>query len=185
MRKIKQTLIIALSVLCIGLTKANAQKFGYIEFQELLTQMPEYKKANTDMEVYGKTLQDQLKSMSEELERKYGDYQKNEAKMAEAIKELKQKELRDMQARIQEFQETAQESVRKKESDLLKPIIEKAKNAISQVAKEGGLAYVFDASPGAPILHKPDSDNIMPAVKRKLGITAPATITPAPEKESK
>jgi outer membrane protein len=187
MRKITQTLCIAIAFLCLGVMGANAQqKFAYIEFQDLLTQMPEYKKANADMETYGKTLQDQLKSMSEELDRKYNDYQKNEAKMAEAIKELKQKELRDMQTRIQEFQETAQESVRKKESELLKPIIEKAKTAIGVVAKENGYGYVFDASPGTPLIAKPEGDNLMAATKKKLGITSVAP-TPAamPDKDAK
>jgi outer membrane protein len=101
-------------ITCMGLGSAKAQKLAYIDFQELMQAMPEYKKANTDMEAYGKTLQDQLKTMSDELEKKYADYQKNEAKLADPIKDLKQKELRDMQSRIQEFQESAQENVRKK-----------------------------------------------------------------------
>jgi outer membrane protein len=122
------------------------------------------------MEAFGKTLQDELKKMSEELEKKYNDFQKNEAKMADAIKDLKQKELRDMQSRIQEFQESAQENVRKKETELLKPIIEKAKTTIAATAKEGGYTYVFDSSPGTPLLYKPEGDNLMGAVKKKLGI---------------
>ena len=156
--------------MCMGLGSAKAQKFAYIDFQELMQLMPEYKKANLDMETFGKTLQDEMKKMSDELERKYADYQKNQPKMADAIKDLKQKELRDMQARIQEFQESAQENVRKKETELLKPIIEKAKTTIGTVAKEGNYTYVFDSSPGTPLLYKPEGDNIMAAVKKKLGI---------------
>ncbi len=150
--------------------QAHAQKFGYIDFQELMTLMPEYKKANTDMEAYGKQLQDEMTKMRTELEKKYDEYQKAEAKMADPIKDLKQKELRDMQARIQEFQESAQENVRKKEQDLLKPIVEKAKQAIADVAKAAGITYVFDSSPGTPLLYKPDGDNLMAAVKKKLNI---------------
>ena len=122
------------------------------------------------MEAFGKTLQDELKTMSAELEKKYADYQKNSPKMEATIKDLKEKELRDMQSRIQEFQESAQENVRKKETELLKPIIEKAKSTIGAIAKEGGYAYVFDSSPGTPLLYKPEGDNIMGAVKKKLGI---------------
>jgi outer membrane protein len=170
MKHIVKIMLAGALVMCLGLGSAKAQKFAYIDFQELMQLMPEYKKANTDMEVYGKTLQDQLKTMNEELERKYADYQKNEAKYADAIKDLKQKELRDMQSRMQEFQESAQENMRKKETELLKPIIEKAKATIGTVAKEGGYTYVFDSSPGTPLLYKPDGDNIMGAVKKKLGI---------------
>jgi len=186
MTKIYSFLVAGIILLAAPFTKVNAQhKIAYIEFQELMVQMPEYKKANADMEAYGKTLQEQLKSMSEELDRKYNDYQKNESKMAEAIKELKQKELRDMQNRIQEFQETAQESVRKKEAELLKPIIEKAKNAISTVAKENGYSYVIDASQGSPLLYKPEGDNLMSLVKKKLGIITSSTGTTTPATNEK
>ncbi len=170
MKQIVKITLVAVAVTILGMTQTSAQKYGYIDFQELMTLMPDYKKANTEMEGFGKQLQDELKKMSVELEKKYDDYQKQEKSMPESIKELKQKELRDMQARIQEFQESAQENVRKKEQELLKPIVEKAKAAISQAAKEGGITYVFDSSPGTPLLHKPDGDNMMAAVKKKLGI---------------
>ena len=64
----------------------------------------------------------------------------------------------------------------------MKPIIEKAKNAITVVAKENGYGYVFDASQGSPLLVKPEGDNLMSAVKKKLGIVSSAA-TPAMDKE--
>ena len=170
MKKTIITLAIAIATF-FGSTAANAQnKFAYIDFQELMRMMPEYKKATTDMESFSKTLQDELKKMSDEFETILAAYQKNQATMSEVIKETKEGELRDMQTRIQGFQENAQEKAREKEQELLKPIIEKAKATISTVAKEGGYSYVFDSSPGTPLLHKPDGDNIMGAVKKKLGI---------------
>lgn len=180
--------IAAVAFVCLSIAVANAQqshKFGYIDFQDLMQQMPEYKKANGDMESFGKQLEDELKRMSSELQKKADDYQTQEPKMADAIKEMKQKELQDMQTRIQQFQQSAQQNVRKKEEELLKPIIEKAKKAISEVAKENNLSYVFDSSPGSPILYKPDGDNVMNLVTKKLGISdrpaAPAA-TPQPKK---
>jgi outer membrane protein len=170
MKKTIITLAIAIATF-FGATQANAQnKFAYIDFQELMRLMPEYKKATTDMEAFSKTLQDELKKMSDEFETKLATYQKNQAMMTDVIKETKESELRDMQNRIQGFQENAQEKAREKEQELLKPIIEKAKTTISTLAKEGGYTYVFDSSPGTPLLYKPDGDNIMGAVKKKMGI---------------
>jgi outer membrane protein len=63
--------------------------------------------------------------------------------------------------------------MRKKEADLLKPIIEKAKTAIAQVAKESGYSYIFDSSIAA-FLYKPETDNVIASVKKKLGIVTPA-----------
>ncbi|KAB2840859.1 MAG: OmpH family outer membrane protein, partial [Melioribacteraceae bacterium] len=49
-----------------------------------------------------------------------------------------------------------QDLIYPQQQELLKPIIEKAKSTISTVAKEGGYTYVFDSSPGTPLLYKPD-----------------------------
>lgn len=170
MKKTIITLAMAIATF-FGSSVANAQnKFAYIDFQELMQMMPEYKKASTDMETFGKELQNELKKMGDEFDAKLAKYQKEQATMSDAIKELRERELRDLQTRIQEAQETAQENARKKEQEYLKPIIEKAKSTIAAVAKEGGYTYVFDSSPGTPLLYKPDGDNIMAQVKKKLGI---------------
>lgn len=170
MKNLLRSTIAVLAIMFMVSPQLKAQKLGYVDLQELMQLMPEYKKANTDMEAFGKSLEDELKKMSDEFQRKVLDYQKNEKNMADAIKEVKQKELQDMQGRIQDFQQSAQDNVRKKEAELLKPIIEKAKNAISQVAKEGNYSYIFDSSI-AGFLYKPDGDNVLNQVKKKLGIT--------------
>jgi outer membrane protein len=164
-----KSMVALFAVLILAGSSANAQKFGYVDLQELMQLMPEYKKANTDMEAFGKSLEDELKKLSDEFQKKVADYQKVEKTLNEAIRDLKQKELQDMQSRIQEFQQAAQENIRKKEADLLKPIIEKAKTAISQVAKEGSYSYIFDSSV-AGFLYKPEGDNVLGSVKKKLGI---------------
>jgi outer membrane protein len=164
-----KSMVALFAVLILAGSTANAQKFGYVDLQELMQLMPEHKKANTDMEAFGKSLEDELKKLSDEFQKKVADYQKVEKTLNEAIRDLKQKELQDMQSRIQEFQQAAQENIRKKEADLLKPIIEKAKTAISQVAKEGSYSYIFDSSV-AGFLYKPEGDNVLGSVKKKLGI---------------
>lgn len=169
MKYLLKTTIALFAITLLTTPFARAQKLGYIDLQELMQLMPEYKKANTEMENYGKTLEDELKRLSDEFQKKLSDYQKNEKTMTELRKEIMQKELQDMQSRMQEFQQDAQEKIRKKESELLKPIIEKAKNAISQVAKEKGYSYIFDSSM-AGFLYKPDGDNVMAEVKKKMGI---------------
>jgi len=169
MRNVLKSVVVLFAITLLAAPAANAQKMGYVDLQELMQLMPDYKKANADMELYGKSLEEELKRLSEEFQRKVADYQKNEKTMTELRKEVIQKELQDMQSRIQEFQQDAQEKVRKKESDLLKPIIEKAKAAIAQVAKEKGYSYIFDSSM-AGFLYKPDADNVLGEVKKKMGI---------------
>ncbi len=168
-RIIRKAALAMVFALCGGFFVANAQKLGYVDLQEVMVAMPEYKKANTDMEKYQKQLEEDLGKLQVEFKTKYEDFEKSANTTTATMREFKEKELRQLQERIQEFQQSAQEESRKKEADLLKPIVEKAKNAIAQVAKEVGYSYVFDAN-SAGMLYKPEGDNITPSVKKKLGL---------------
>jgi outer membrane protein len=102
--------------------------------------------------------------------------------MAEPLKVDKQKELADLEERIRTFQSTAQESLQKKQSELLEPMVKKAKKAIEDVAKEGSYKQVFDTSSGI-VLYNDPADDIAALVKKKLGVGMPeAPAAPAPKK---
>ena len=148
---------------------ANAQKFGHVNSNELLMAMPERKDAETSIQNYAKQLEGQLQTMNVEWESKMQDYQAKEAMLDNAIKKTKMKEIADLENRIKEFQATAQEDLQKKENELLQPMIDKAKKAIEEVAKENKYTYVFDSGAGM-LLYTPESDNLLPLVKKKLNV---------------
>lgn len=167
-------LILSLAILLTVSTAFAQQKIGYINSDELLVSMPEAKKADAEISAYAKTFQDQLSSMQKELETKYKAYEASVKTMTDATKEVKQKELNDLQNRIQSTQQSAEEKIATKRQELLKPITEKADAAIQAVAKEKGYSYIFDANAGGIIYALP-TDNIIKDVKAKLGIKdAPA-----------
>jgi outer membrane protein len=89
--------------------------------------------------------------------------------MSDLIRQTKERELQDMGARIQEFQENAEKKLQDRQQEVLKPIIDRAKKAIEDVAKENGYTYIFDTSVGA-LLYQQDSEDILPLVKKKLGL---------------
>jgi outer membrane protein len=166
----KFVLFFALGLL-LGITNLKAQtvKLGYVNSQELLQLMPEVSKADTALKVYAKSFQDQLDAMSKEYDKKVKEFQDSEKTMSDAVKEVKYKEIQQLQERMQSTNESAQEKVSTKRQELYKPLLEKADKAIKDVAKEKGYSYVFDASAGT-LLFANDSDNILPLVKAKLGI---------------
>lgn len=171
MKNILKTVIVIAIPLMIGMTvlDAQAQKFGHINSNELLSLMPERAKATAEVEIFAKQLENQLKTMSAEYDSKLQDYQSKEGIMTGPIKQTRLKELLDLEQRIRDFQLTAQQSLQKKETELLTPLIDKAKNAIEEVAKKNGYTYIFDTSVGF-ILYFKDGDDIMPLVKKKLGL---------------
>ena len=164
----KPFLIICLIV--AGLFAAEAQnKLGYINSNELLSIMPESIAMQEELQSYAKGLESSLAAMQAEGEKKLADYQQNEATMSDLVKQDKVRELESIQQRILEFQQNAQESLAAKEQELITPILDKARKAIEEVAKEGNFTYIFDASTGN-ILYAAESENVLPLVKAKLGL---------------
>lgn len=168
----KKTLIaIVACMLAFGGT-AVAQKsikLGHINSNDLMQIMPGRDSAQTVLQAEVTELEETLKSMQAEAEKRYNDYVANQAGWTELIRQTKQREIQDMATRMEEFQKNAQEQLQTREAELLKPIIDRAKKAIEDVAKEGGYTYILDAGTAA-ILYSQDSDDIMPQVKKKLGL---------------
>jgi len=170
MKKLIVISILFFSFALVSNTNAQTKsKFGHINSEELLKLMPGRDSAEIKYKDYAKSVETQFNTMKAELETKMQDYQANSATMSALIKQLKEKEITDLQSRIQEFQYSAQEDIEGKEKELLQPIIDKARKAIEDVAKENGYTYVFDTSAGV-LLYSEPSDNIMSLVKKKLGI---------------
>jgi outer membrane protein len=107
--------------------------------------------------------------MGKEYQKKAQEFQAQEKTMTEAVKEVKIKEIQQLEERIQSTQSSGQEKVAKKKEDLYSPILDKADKAIKEVAKANNYDYIFDASAGTLLFAK-ESDNILNLVKAKLGI---------------
>jgi Outer membrane protein len=162
-------IVLLLAIATLGLSSFAQQKLGYINSEELILSMPEAKKADADIQAYAKTFQEQLTSMQKELETKYKAYEAGVKTMTEAMREVKEKELTDLQKRIESTQQSAEEKIAAKRQEFLKPITDKADKAIQEVAKAKGYSFIFDTSAGSIIYALP-SDNILDDVKAKLGI---------------
>lgn len=172
--------IIVFTLLVVGLYSNAQQKIGYISSQEIISIMPETKKVQVDLDAYIKSFSDVMAGKQKELETKYKDYQANAKTMSDALKTAKERELQDLQSGISSYEQTANEKIEDKKQELLSPINDKAQKAIEAVAKEKGYSYIFDTSAGGIIYALP-SDNIIDAVKAKLGIKdTPAVNTPKP-----
>jgi outer membrane protein len=165
--------VLAIVVLVAVAATTNAQKatkIGHIDFGKLLEQMPGQDTVKGVMENYVRELQGQLQTMQSELEMKGADYQKNAATMSSIIKATKEKEITDLQGRIEAFQQSAQKDISDKQTELITPFVEKAKGAIKDVAKEGGFSYIMNAVEDI-LLYSEGGEDVMPLVKKKLGIT--------------
>ncbi len=110
---------------------------------------------------------------SRELEEKYKAYQALPTTTLDAIRKDKESELAYLQENLQKFQQDAQASMQKKQSDLIGPIFEKVGKAIEQVALEQGYAYIINPQMiggGDVLLYSNEQYNISDLVLKKLGV---------------
>ena len=165
----KKVLKLTLAVVCVMFsTSLFAQKIGRISAQEVVVNMAEYKEAQTQLEALAKDLQAQMETIQVEMNTKIQEYQKGAETMTDAVRQLKEKELNDLNTRLQEFNQVAQQELQKKEQELMEPIIKKANEAITEVSKAGGYTVIFET--GSMIyFDEAQVKDITPEVKAKLG----------------
>ena len=169
MNKFKTYLILCF---CIFATVAvSAQKFGYINSQELIQQIPQVKEANAELETiqkqYEKQIQDKasgLQTKAQALVRK-----QEQGEISPKQYEVESQVLEQERVEIAKFQQDIQQKLATKSEELLKPIRDKISTAIDEVAAENGFTYIFDQSLGV-ILYADKSTDAGPLVKAKLGL---------------
>jgi outer membrane protein len=165
----KGILLLSLVVLISGYSYSQSVKIGHIDSNEILGLMPETDSLQTALKAYADYLDQQLNTMAQEYQSKIAEYQNNQATMSDLIRQTKEKEITDLQARIQAFQSSADQDLASKQAELFNPLIEKVKNAITEVAKENNYTYIFDVGTGALLFYE-NGDDVLPLVKKKLGI---------------
>lgn len=149
----------------------QAQKFGFINSQELIGQLPEVKEANAKIETLKKQLQKKGQDMIADLQNKYAGLQKKQTEGLLSRIEIEKEAalLKEEEVKLGTFEQTSQEKIYKKSEELLTPIQLKINNAIQEVAQDNGYTYIFDTSLGLVLYADPGTD-VSALVKAKLGL---------------
>ncbi len=158
--------------ICLITTVAvSAQKFGYINSQELIQQIPEVKEANAELETVKAQYEKQGQDRIAALQTKYQALERKQAQGDISPKqlEIEAQALKNEEMEIAKFQQDLNQKLMQKSETLLKPIRDKIQTAIKEVALENGYTYVFDWSMGI-LLYADESTDVSSLVKAKLGI---------------
>ena len=175
----KNILKLTLAVVCVMCsTSLFAQKIGRISSNEIVFTMPETLEAQKQLQAFEKELQGQYETIVVEYNTKYQEFQKNFDSLSDAVKQLKEKEIMELQTRLTEFQKAAAADLEKKNAELMQPVIEKANKAVQDVAKAGGYAVILETG-SMVYFDEAQVKDITPDVKTKLGIDPNAKPVPA------
>ncbi|MNX48648.1 periplasmic chaperone [compost metagenome] len=165
MKQIKTLLIAAILILGASNTMNAQAKVAHVDVSEIMSKMPAMLDAQNQLQKLSATYDAEYKKMIDEYQTKIKKYEAEAATVTEAINGERSKEVQDMQGRITSYRDNAQKELQQKDSDIVKPIMEKVKASIQKVGKAKGYQYVLDGS----TLILADGPNITADVKKDLG----------------
>ncbi|MDQ6472665.1 MULTISPECIES: OmpH family outer membrane protein [unclassified Flavobacterium] len=165
MKQIKTLLIAAVLILGASNTMNAQAKVAHVDVSEIMSKMPAMLDAQNQLQKLSGTYDAEYKKMVEEYQTKIRKYEEESTKQTEAVNTERAKEVQDMQKRIVDYRDNAQKELQQKDSDIMKPIMEKVKASIQKVGKAKGYQYVLDGS----TLILADGPNITADVKKDLG----------------
>ncbi len=168
------TKIAVVVALIITAFSAQAQKFGYVDTEYILSNIPDYKTAQAELDKLSVEWQKQLERQYSEIDKMYKNYQAEQILLTEDMKTKREEEIVKKEKEAKEYQKQkfgVDGELFKKRQELVKPIQDKVYQAVQDIATIGGLDIVFDKSSGLTMLYSNSKYNKSDAVLKKMGFT--------------
>ncbi|MDA3944552.1 MAG: OmpH family outer membrane protein [Bacteroidetes bacterium] len=174
MMKTKLTIVAVLALIFIGMLSAQAQnqRFGYVDTEYILENIPEYKDAQDELNVLSTKWEKEIKARYEQVEKLYRDYQTESVLLPEDMKRKREDEIvkKEQEAKDLQMKYFGPEGdLFIKRSELVEPIQEKVFNAIQEIAETRNYAFIFDKASGATMLYASDKFDISDEVLDEIG----------------
>ena len=148
-----------------------AQKFGHLNSQQVMNDMPEFVKARGEIEATAKQYENDLKAMQDELQRKAQEYEKTKSTMNATKQKETEDELMKLNEKIRTAYNDNSQALQKAQQEKMQPITAKLVNAIQAVGKAGNYVYIMDITSGIPYISQTLSEDVTSKVKAELAKT--------------
>lgn len=138
-----------------GLNIAEAQKFGYIDSEFILSKMPEYKKAQDEIDQLSAAWEKEIAEMQTKVDALYSSYNAEQVLLTEEMKTARMEEIRKKEAELKEYNKKVfgfDGLFFLKKKELVEPLQGKIWDAIEKVCKSNRLAIMFDKSNGTVVM---------------------------------
>lgn len=164
------------AILFFGLNVAFAQKFGYIDSEYILSKMPEYAKAQNEIEQFSAAWQKEIEDMQHKVDGLYSMYQAEQVLLTEEMRQERQAEIKKKETELKAYQKKVfgfGGLYFLKKQELIKPLQDKVFDAVSKVAKANRLAIVFDKAAELVMIYTDPRHDYTDFVLEELGLGDP------------
>jgi outer membrane protein len=182
MKKLLSALAAALVLLLTTGSGALAQKFGYVDSEFIMSKMPAYAQAQTELNTLSQNWQKEIESQKKDLDKLYRTYQAEEVLLTEPMKKKRQDEILKKEQDIKTYQNKIfgyEGQLFKKRQELTKPVQDQVFEAVEKVAKKKQLAIIFDKSGDLTMLYTNPVHDYTEFVMEELGLASEERNQPA------
>jgi len=149
-----------------------AQKFGYIDTDYILAQMPEYKEAQSEIDQLSKSWQTEIQQMYKVIEGMYSELQAEEVLLTPEMKEERVAEIKAKEKEVVEYNNKVfgyEGLFFLKKEELMKPVLESVFEAAEKVSKAHRLQFMFDKAADMVMIYTDPIHDYTDYVLEELG----------------
>ena len=149
-------IISVLAIVALTAFSVNAQKIGYVDTDYILTSIPEYKAAQSEIDKLSVDWQKEVEAKYAEIDKLYKAYQADAILLTDDMKKKRENEIINKEKEVKELQKQrfgVDGELFKKRQELVKPLQDKIYNAVKAVAERSGLAIILDKAGQVSILY--------------------------------
>lgn len=148
-------IVLALLLITAFSVNASAQRFVYVDMEYILENLPEYNKAQDQLDNIAENWRAEIATMMQDVETSYKRFQSEQVLMNEKMKADKIAEIEAKEKAVKDFQREKfgpNGELFLKRQELIKPIQDKIYKQIQILAEEKSYDFIFDKSSGMQML---------------------------------
>ncbi len=155
---------------------ASAQiQFGYLSYQQVLKEMPEYAQAMQELQTLKGKYDEEAARGEAEFQKKFVDFLQGQKDFPQSIMQKRQAELQTLMDNGVAFRVQVQGLIAQAEKDLVAEVQKKLNRVLLEVGVEYGYGYILNTDDNAcPYINPVVGVDVTELVRQKLGLTAPS-----------
>lgn len=150
----------------------SAQKVGYINTEKILSVIPEYRSAQTQLENLGSQYQQKIEAEYSKIETMYRNYQQVKGSLSAQARQQREDEIISREQTVKELQKSyfGQDGImQQKSQELMGPIKDRVDAAVKKIAENGNFMIIFDLSVMQGVAYSNPGDDLSGLVIKALG----------------
>lgn len=133
----------------VSLSAYGQLKIGYVNSDEVLSQMPERSEIEQKLNSFIQEKRQELQQRTMAFQDSVTAFQENQDNLSDSQIQQEEQKLSEMQASMQQYQQGIQQQISQRRAELLEPLYEKIDQAISSVAEGEDLDFVLNKATSA------------------------------------